>query len=187
MEEYLTCILTLYTSSETKNPQANLAYIPVSSSCCICSAVLEKNMVLKSNGGKNCLRTLFPFSALGENIKNETAQIGAKTAQIGAKMAQNDTKTAQNPGNHQERWFFLNKTKCFSSKRQKLLQFWETTIFSAHLGGIVIYTHSDWQKVRMPYFLQKKIVVKIECLTTLSGYNAVTTYQNSTDRSILCW
>ena len=42
---------------------------------------------------ENCLRTLFPFLALGENIKNETAQIGAKTAQ-------NDTKTVQNPGNH---------------------------------------------------------------------------------------
>ena len=52
-------------------------------------------MVLKSSGGKNCLRTLFPFLALGENIKNETAQIGAKTAQIGPKMAQNDTKAAQ--------------------------------------------------------------------------------------------
>ena len=27
-----------------------------------------KNMVLKSNGGKNCLRTLFPFLALGEKL-----------------------------------------------------------------------------------------------------------------------
>ena len=153
MKEYLTCILTLYTSSETKNSQANLTYIYrviilLHVFCCF-----GNNMVLKSSGGKNCLRTLFPFLALGENIKNKTAQIGAKTAQIGAKMAQNDIKTAQNSGNHQKRWFF-SKTIYFLPNGKKYRSFGKRQ-FLAHLGGIVIYTHSDGQKVRMPFFSKK--------------------------------
>ena len=53
-----------------------------------------KDMVLKSSGGKDCLRTLFPFLALEKNCQNETAQIGTKTAPNGA-------ETAQNFGDHQ--------------------------------------------------------------------------------------
>ena len=95
--------------------------IPVSSSCCIFSAVLEKTWLRSQTAGKSAFEHFSHFSRLEKTCKNETAQIGAKTAQ-------NDAKTAQNSGNHQKRMIFF-ENDMFSSKLQKLLQFWETTLF----------------------------------------------------------
>ena len=118
-----------------------------------------KNMVLKSNGGKNCLQTLFPFLALGENIQNETAQIGAKTTQIGTKMGLKQHKIL---GTIRNTVFFAKRHVFFQTTKENAALGNDT--FSAHQGGIVyiyiytffqlfiqIYQHSMEQTVKFWY------------------------------------
>ena len=98
-------------------------YIPVSSSCCIFSAVLEKTWLRSQTAGKSAFEHFSHFSRLEKKCKNETAQIGAKTAQ-------NDAKTAQNSGNHQKRMIFL-KTTCFLPNCKNYCSFGKQHFFRA--------------------------------------------------------
>ena len=98
-------------------------YIPVSSSCCIFSAVLEKTWLRSQTAGKSAFEHFSHFSRLEKKCKNETAQIGAKTAQ-------NDAKTAQNSGNHQKRMIFL-KTTCFLPNGKNYCSFGKQHFFRA--------------------------------------------------------
>ena len=98
-------------------------YIPVSSSCCIFSAVLEKTWLRSQTAGKSAFEHFSNFSRLEKKCKNETAQIGAKTAQ-------NDAKTAQNSGNHQKRMIFL-KTTCFLPNCKNYCSFGKQHFFRA--------------------------------------------------------
>ena len=73
----LICSLTWHTSSETKSSQANLIYT--------CVVVLlhllcrfGENMVSKSNGGTNCLRTLLPFLGVSKKIKTKRRKLVLK-------------------------------------------------------------------------------------------------------------
>ena len=97
--------------------------IPVSSSCCIFSAVLEKTWLRSQTAGKSAFEHFSHFSRLEKKCKNETAQIGAKTAQ-------NDAKTAQNSGNHQKRMIFL-KTTCFLPNCKNYCSFGKQHFFRA--------------------------------------------------------
>ena len=67
-----------------------------------------KNKVLKSNGRKNCLQTLFPFLALGERLPKRN---GANWRQNGARMVLKQHKVLGTTC-HQKRIFF-SRTTCF--------------------------------------------------------------------------
>ena len=74
-----------------------------------------KNEVLKSNGRKNCLQTLFPFLALGERLPKRNGanwrQNGANWRQNGARMVLKQHKVLGTTC-HQKRIFF-SRTTCF--------------------------------------------------------------------------